>query len=50
MAFDRQTGKLVVKRKKATVNNADSTIAIPMAAAGFFQCTPGRWNYNAIDR
>lgn len=36
MAFDTLTGKLVVKRKGATVDNADSRIAIPMAAAGFF--------------
>ena len=32
LAFDPKTGKLVV-----AVQNADDVIAIPMAAAGFFQ-------------
>ena len=31
LSFDSQTGKLVV-----TAQNADSVLAIPMAAAGFF--------------
>ena len=31
LAFDPKTGKLVVKRR-----DADSALAIPMAAAGFF--------------
>ena len=32
LAFDPKTGKLVV-----AIENADNVIAIPMAAAGFFQ-------------
>ena len=41
MAFDPESGKLVVKRTNAPVSTADSTIAIPMAAAGFFSAFLG---------
>ena len=36
MAFDLKTGKLLVRRTDVPANNPDSTIAISMAAAGFF--------------
>ena len=48
LAFDSKTGKLLVKRTNAPVNDVDSAIAISMAAAGFFMFsviwTDTRWN------
>jgi hypothetical protein len=48
LAFDSESGKLLVKRTNAPVNNVDSVLAIPMAAAGFFMFTGVIWTDGTV--